>query len=75
MQKLPCGGHRILTSETTNLTWPTNLPRTCKQMLGKGRCRDSLRQRANAFSAAAHLALMFLRMICIGVNGVPIFFA
>jgi hypothetical protein len=34
-----------------------------------------LRHRANASSAAAHLAFMFLRMICIGVNGVPIFFA
>jgi hypothetical protein len=34
-----------------------------------------LRHRANVFSAAAHLAFMFLRMICIGVNGVPIFFA
>jgi hypothetical protein len=44
--------------------------------LGKGRLpRDGLRQRPNVFSAAAHLAFMFLRMICIGVNGVPIFFA
>jgi hypothetical protein len=32
-----------------------------------------LRHRANVFSAAAHLAFMFLRMTCIGVNGVPIF--
>jgi hypothetical protein len=30
------------------------------------------RHRANAFSAAAHLALMFLRIFQTGVNGVPI---
>jgi hypothetical protein len=31
--------------------------------------------RADGVSAPAHLALMFLRVICIGVNGVPFFFA
>jgi hypothetical protein len=30
------------------------------------------RHRGNAFSAAAHLALMFLRIFQTGVNGVPI---
>jgi hypothetical protein len=32
-----------------------------------------LRHWANVFSAAAHLAFIFLRMTGIGVNGVPIF--
>ena len=52
-----------------------SFPHLQANVRNKDGCRDSLRHRANASSAAAHLAFMFLRMICIGVNGVPIFFA
>jgi hypothetical protein len=44
-------------------------------MLGKGRLPRQLASSRQRLFGGGHLTFMFLRMICIGVNGVPIFFA
>jgi hypothetical protein len=69
-------GWRERVAEIRTLLFRANNVAAASACLGNGRLpRDGLRHRASAFSAAAHLAFMFLRVICIGVNGVPIFFA